>query len=195
MQNNKRTYTATVAEIVNSIKRIQAVNSEEEMNKPYVDEFITIQQKERDKQITILLSHYVDAYKSKINSSKWYKGILFTICVSILLIFSIMFAYLIYKLSFSADITVNNATESASIGNIVELVSVCVTFLTLIVSILKIITKYVFPEKEEEYITRIVEIIQKNDLENKKENIKAREIVKEHSKQKESQIEEIQTIL
>ena len=54
-----------------------------------------------------------------------------------------------------------------------ELVSVCVTFLTLIVGILQTITKYVFPEKEEEYITRIVEIIQNNDLENKKENIRA----------------------
>lgn len=32
---------------------------------------------------------------------------------------------------------------------------------------------YVFPEKEEEYITRIVEIIQRNDLDNKRENIKA----------------------
>lgn len=39
--------------------------------------------------------------------------------------------------------------------------------------ILQTITKYVFQEKEEEYITRIVEIIQNNDLENKKENIRA----------------------
>lgn len=43
----------------------------------------------------------------------------------------------------------------------------------MIIGILTIIAKYVFPEKEEEYITRIVEIIQNNDLENKKENIAA----------------------
>lgn len=39
---------------------------------------------------------------------------------------------------------------------------------------MKIITKYVFPVNDEEYITRIVEIIQNNDLENKKENIRIR---------------------
>ena len=54
------------------------------------------------------------------------------------------------------------------IGNVAKLISVCVTFLTLIVGIMTIITKYVFPENEEEYITRIVEIIQNNDLEHKK---------------------------
>ena len=47
----------------------------------------------------------------------------------------------------------------------------------MVVGILKIITKYVFSDKDEEYITKIVEIIQNNDLENKKENIKtSREI-------------------
>ena len=38
--------------------------------------------------------------------------------------------------------------------------------------LLQTITKYIFPENEEEYITRIVEMIQNNDLENKKENIR-----------------------
>ena len=57
--------------------------------------------------------------------------------------------------------------------------SVCLTFLTLIVGILKIITKYVFPVNDEEYITRIVELIQNNDLENKKENIRAKVAIAE----------------
>lgn len=37
----------------------------------------------------------------------------------------------------------------------------------------KIITKYVFPQNEEEYITHIVKSIQDNDLKNKKANIKS----------------------
>lgn len=61
--------------------------------------------------------------------------------------------------------------QNNSINSLVEVISVCITFLSLIIGVLTIITKYVFPEKEEEYITRIVEIIQNNDLENKKENI------------------------
>ena len=34
------------------------------------------------------------------------------------------------------------------------------------------ITKYFFPENDEQYITTIVETIQQNDLENKRENAK-----------------------
>lgn len=82
-----------------------------------------------------------------------------------MLAFSAIFAILILKFDF-----VNN---NASIPAMVEVISVCITFLSLIVGILTIMVKYVFPENEEEYITRIVEIIQNNDLENKKENIRA----------------------
>ena len=57
-------------------------------------------------------------------------------------------------------------------ANVVQIISVCVTFLGLIIGLLQTITKYIFPENEEEYITRIVEMIQNNDLENKKENIR-----------------------
>lgn len=62
----------------------------------------------------------------------------------------------------------------------------CITFLTLIVGVLTIITKYVFPENEEEYITRIVEIIQRNDLENKKENIKVKADIQKAKQEKHS---------
>lgn len=62
----------------------------------------------------------------------------------------------------------------------------CITFLTLIVGVLTIITKYVFPENEEEYITRIVEIIQRNDLENKKENIKVKADIQKAKQEKNS---------
>lgn len=55
---------------------------------------------------------------------------------------------------------------------ILKILPICITFITLIIGTLKIIVKYVFPEKEEEYITKIVEIIQNNDLEHKKENIR-----------------------
>lgn len=136
------------------------------MNKPYVDEYTTHEQRLRDKKITELLDQYVHAYRYKNKSNKWYKGLLFGVCTLILLTFSVVFIRLMY------NIDISNTTPS--IEAVVQLISVCITFLTLIVGIIKIITKYVFPEKEEEYITRIVEIIQKNDLENKKENIRVK---------------------
>ena len=46
------------------------------------------------------------------------------------------------------------------------------SFISLVIGLLTIITKYFFPESDEQYITKIVETIQQNDLENKKENAK-----------------------
>lgn len=76
-----------------------------------------------------------------------------------------MFLYLLYNYP--------NMADTDAINNMVALITVCISYLTLVISILKIITKYVFPQNEEEYITRIVKSIQDNDLENKKTNIKS----------------------
>ncbi|WP_297998267.1 hypothetical protein [uncultured Oscillibacter sp.] len=54
----------------------------------------------------------------------------------------------------------------------VSFVTACVSFLGLVVSVLLIITKYFFPENDEQYITQIVKSIQENDLANKRENAK-----------------------
>ena len=120
--------------------------------------------KSRDRKITELLSTYVEVYNYKSKSNKWYKGILFFICVGILVAFCISFIVFICNVDFNG--------QANSVPNVIQLISVCITFLGLIVGLLQTITKYVFPENEEEYITRIVELIQNNDLENKKENIK-----------------------
>ena len=78
--------------------------------------------------------------------------------------FSLTFLYLLYNY--------RNMADTDTINNMVALITVCVTYLTLVIGILKIITKYVFPQNEEEYIARIVKSIQDNDLKNKKTNIK-----------------------
>lgn len=150
---------------MDSVEYIQKVNNDKDMNKAYIDEYTTRQQRLRDKQITELLEHYVNGYRYKNKSNKWYKGMLVGLCSIILLSFSIVFLIFICKVKF--------LDGNDSLGDIVKLISVCITFLALFVNILQTITKYVFPENEEEYITRIVEIIQNNDLENKKENIRA----------------------
>lgn len=52
------------------------------------------------------------------------------------------------------------------------IITASVSFISLVIGLLTIITKYFFPENDEQYITKIVETIQQNDLENKKENAK-----------------------
>jgi hypothetical protein len=150
---------------------VQTVNNDSEMNgdPPYVDGYTTGEQRKRDAKITELLNEYVSGYAYKNASNKWYKGILLGISLLILLILSGVFIYLVLKI-FSVD-----SNDEVTVAGLIEVISICITFLTLIIGILKIITKNVFPENEEQYITKIVEIIQNNDLENKKENIKAKD--------------------
>lgn len=59
------------------------------------------------------------------------------------------------------------APRSISISEAASFITACVSFLTLIIGLLKIITKYCFPENDEEYVTKIVQSIQKNDLQHK----------------------------
>ena len=162
-------YLKIFYQIEDSMDFFRRVDNDNEMDKAYIDEYTTSQQKKRDRQISRLLAEYVEAYRYKNRSNKWYKRILFGVCILIISVFSVVFIILLFRFG--------NANQSASKEAVIELISVCITFLSLIVGILTIITKYVFPEDEEEYITRIVEIIQKNDLENKKENIKVKAAV------------------
>jgi len=134
-----------------------------ELNTTYVDKYTTEEQKQRDVLVTTLLEHYVGTYKNKVESNRMYKRWLFWSCIISVLAFVIIFALMMLKV---------NLICVVSVTSVVQLISVCITFLSLIIGILTIITKYVFPEHEEEYITRIVEAIQRNDLENKKENIR-----------------------
>ena len=128
------------------------------------DKYQTSQQKVRDYEITKLLKQYVEAYSEKISHRKWYRNILFCLSVFMLLVFSGALLYMIYWCAKQFSVV--------EIPGLITLVSLCVTFLTSILSLFKIITKFCFPENDEEYITKIVEAIQKNDLENKKENMK-----------------------
>lgn len=164
MKNDR--FTKTASRIEDSAIGIKIIAAEDNIGTSYEDAFTTKQQKIRDKEITRLLQLYVGAYDYKNKSNKRYKRILFAMCILILVAFTATLISLVLKFTGSAK---ENSVES-----VVQLITACITFLTLIVSILKIITKYVFPANDEEYITRIVEIIQNNDLENKKENIKVR---------------------
>lgn len=174
--NDKKTYKKIADSIINSVQYIKQVDNTKEMADAYKDNYTTEQQRLRDKKVTDLLELYVSGYRYKNKSNKWYKGILLGVSCIILLAFSVVFILIINKMDFSRNIT--------SVTSMIEVISVCITFLSLIVGILTIIAKYVFPENEEEYITRIVEIIQNNDLENKKENIRVQSWKLQESKEK-----------
>lgn len=161
-------------EILNSMTFFvkKGYDRDSKLNTPYYDKYATGEQMERDQEITELLKRYVEGYEYKVKSAKWYKGIITGLCCTIVLGFSIVLGIKLIGTDFS--------TVQAT--GLAEMIAVCITFLSSVIGILTIITKYVFPEKEEEYITRIVEIIQTNDLENKRENIKAQASAAKKSK-------------
>ena len=157
-------YKDIYEQISNSIIGIEQVNNDKEMDKTFVDPFMTDEQKNRDELITSLLRCYVNAYGHKVKSNKIIKWIIVIICLLGVMGLGFMFCTVINKIDF------NN--KELDWTNVIQLLTVCSSTIGLIIGVLKIVVKYVFPENDEEYITRIVEIIQKNDLDNKKENIK-----------------------
>lgn len=80
------------------------------------------------------------------------------------------FAVLLMKF---ATAVINIETD-LDVEKVVAFITACISFISLIIGLLTIITKYFFPENDEQYITTIVESVQKNDLENKKENARYR---------------------
>ena len=55
-------------------------------------------------------------------------------------------------------------------SNVVALIAANLSLVVSIIELVRIITKYCFPENDEEYIVKIVESVQANDLETYKES-------------------------
>lgn len=119
--------------------------------------------KQRDTEVTRLLAAYVKTYeKTERNARK--QDILFYSCLAIIGIFTIVFV--------AAIIVAFLRITSVSYTGLATIITASVSFIALVIGLLTIITKYFFPENDEQYITTIVETIQQNDLENKRENAK-----------------------
>lgn len=143
------------------------ISDRDKLDESYNDKYSTDQQKERDKIITRLLRCYVDTYDDKRKRNKTYKDQLFELCYNIVggSTLALLFAFVL--------LIVVKKDGLLNVEGLSALITVCVTYLTTIIALLKIITEYVFPQKEEEYITKVVELIQQNDLEHKKANMRA----------------------
>lgn len=128
----------------------------------YRDPFVTKEQKKRDEYITKLLGLYVSSYNDKVKSSKKCRTAILCVCLLIVVIFAIALVVVSIKV-------IGNG-NNVRIQGLIAFISACVSFVSSIIGLLTIITKYFFPKDDEKYITTIVESIQRNDLENKKEN-------------------------
>ena len=142
-----------IKDLLNSVSFNTAKDDDDLDTKYYQDPFLTAEQDKRDEQLTRLLTAYVVSYEKKVKGSKCYPRIIIAIT---------------FFLGYSA-IQVANWQDELQISNLVAFVTACISFVSLIIGLLTIITKYFFPENDEQYITKIVEIIQNNDFKNKQE--------------------------
>lgn len=145
MGTPNQTQTA-IETLPNDIGGFSITWDSETLDGQFTDKYATVEQKKRDQEITKLLKSYTDNYIAKSKSNRTYKCIIFITSIGILIIFFIMFLSLLCKFK-----NVNIANNDNIVNNIISLITVCITFLTLVIGILKIITRYVFPQNEEDY--------------------------------------------
>lgn len=128
----------------------------------YHDPFQTTQQRARDEKITDLLEAYVESYRKKSTDREGYRSTIFSVCITIVILFALVFGWLLCAIFAEQSLSEIRLEGAAAFA------TACLTFLGLIVKLMEIITQFCFPANDEEYITRIVESIQNNDLKNKK---------------------------
>lgn len=136
------------------------VSKESELN--YTDPYATAEQKKRDSQVTELLTAYVTSYKKKVRHSTICRYVILIPCIAIVVVFAGILVYFSFRIM--------NTKSTVRISDLATFITACISFISLIIGLLTIVTKYFFPENDEQYITQIVDSIQKNDLENKRVN-------------------------
>lgn len=131
------------------------------------DNFYPEEQKNRSHYISSILGHYERAYRNKATFQNRYRKILFWGCAAIILLFAAAILLILKK---AADNIVN-----LDLTGVVALITAMASLAGSILSLVHTITKYCFPENDEEYIVNIVRSIQENDLEKIKEANRAAE--------------------
>lgn len=139
------------------------IKSDDDLSDKYQPE----EQKNRSRSISAILSHYEQSYDHKVRFQRRYRKILFWGCSGIILLFVIaILSILIYSVFHS---------DSIELTGVATVITAVVSLVVSMLELVHIITKYCFPEKDEEYIVQIVESIQGNDLEKIKESNRAAE--------------------
>lgn len=123
------------------------------------DPYTTAEQEARDKEITRLLKAYVRGYEGKVRHSVWCRYLILGLCIAVIGFFSFGLGWFSWRMV--------NAEGGMKMADLASFITACLSFLGLLVGVLVVITKYFFPENDEQYITQIVKSIQENDLANK----------------------------
>lgn len=122
----------------------------------YQDPYQTEEQLKRDSTITKLLTEYYEAYVRKGKMRMYLQQGIWGLCAVFVMGSIIALLYLTQKVVFHSD-------ELSDLNAIVGFVTAFVSFAGLVFGLMTIITRFAFPENDEQYITDIVKAIQDND--------------------------------
>lgn len=125
------------------------------------DDYALDEMRDRSHSVSSILTYYSDSYKNKADFQHKYRRILFWFLSVIILACCIG----IYKVS----VFVVTSKVAVTTGHLVSLITVLISLVVAIIELVHTIVKYCFPTGDDEYILRIVEAVQVNDLEKLKE--------------------------
>lgn len=155
-QNSDETFGTLISSAVENTQSGNSVEGSLLSDEQLTDNYFYEHEKARSQSISLILDHYERAYNQKAIFQNRYRVILFWGCSVIVIAFT--FAVL-YALIFTI--------YSASTLNLKGLTGTITAMISLVVSILKLvetITKYCFPENDDQYIIKIVDSVQNTDL-------------------------------
>ena len=131
------------------------VDSSTTYNENYAKNLTKIQEDfvVRNVLLTSLLSNYITQREKRVKTNHTFKNIIFWVFIAILCIMVITTA-----------IVAIVALRRDSVKNIVALISVLLTFLSSLIIIFEIISKYLFPADEEKDTIEMIRTVIENDI-------------------------------
>ena len=146
------TYRNVLLELLGS--RIDSTSTK---NEKYAEQLHTIHEQfeKRNMSLTELLDSYMKQRDRRIQTNNFFKKFLFWFLVGVIAILTAIISTVFITVDYK---NIDN------ISSVVALISVAVTYLTSILSIFKIMTKYLFPADEEKDAISMISTVIKNDL-------------------------------
>lgn len=108
----------------------------------------------RNKELTSLLSGYIAQREKRVRTNSFFKKFLFWTFIGLLILLTLTIIIVFIKVDYN----------NMDVSSIVSLLSVVATYLTSILSIFKIMSKYLFPADEEKDTITMITSVLSNDL-------------------------------
>ena len=143
-----------ITALIDGAEKANAIRIEQDTHK--FSDSIETQIMQRDIQYTELLRHFVSISKTRNTIREWAKWIM-SLCI---LLASIVFLFIFWKI-------VNKVLEIKDVNQIVDsiplLITSIVSFISVVIAVPLVLLKYLFSNKEDEYITKIILHTQEHD--------------------------------